>query len=228
MATQSTQPRDSMGSLGALGSTIKLNPPAPTEVTVENFPDWSWKMKKYLGLQDPLLPAFLTELEVQNTPVNDQQIVTFGSLEGTDPTEEEKTERRLLAGKLDVFLSNLVLGQTIALLKGAETPGSAPNGFETWRIIANKNKAEKNATAHALMMQLINFKFTASTFEKDLENFEVLKTRYESVLGKPCEDSLLVGVMFNKTEVLPALLSHIRLHSEKYTTYQAVRALFTT
>ena len=182
-------------------------------------------MKKYLGLQDPKLPAFLTELEVQSTPVNDQQIITFGSLDGTDPTEEEKTERRLLAGKLDVFLSNLVLGQTIALLKGAETPGSAPNGFETWRIIATKNKAEKNATAHALMMQLINFRFTASTFEKDLENFEVLKTRYESVLGKPCEDSLLVGIMFNKTSVLPALLSHIRLHSEKYTTYQAIRAL---
>ena len=29
-----------MGSLGAVGSTIKWNPPAPTEVTVDNFPDW--------------------------------------------------------------------------------------------------------------------------------------------------------------------------------------------
>ena len=91
-----------MGSLGALGSTIKLNPPAPTEVIVENFPDWSWKMKKYLGLQDPLLPAFLTELEVQNTPVNDQQIVTFGSLDGTDPTEED---RKL---SVDFLLGNLM------------------------------------------------------------------------------------------------------------------------
>ena len=112
-----------MGSLGALGPTIKLNPPVATEVTVDNFPDWSWKMKKYLGLQDPKLPGFLTELEAQITPVLDQQIITFGSLEGVEPTDEEKTERRLLAGKLDVFLSNLVLGQTIALLKGAETSG---------------------------------------------------------------------------------------------------------
>ena len=31
--------------------------------------------------------------------------------------------------------------------------------------------------------------------------------------------------MFNKTEVLPALRSHMRFHSEKYTTYTAIRAL---
>ncbi len=68
-----SQPRDSMGSYGALGSTIKLNPPAPTEVTVENFPDWSWRIKKYLGLQDPRLPAFLTELETQPNPVTDHR-----------------------------------------------------------------------------------------------------------------------------------------------------------
>ena len=79
-----------MGSLGALGSTIKLNPPVPTEVTVENFPDWSWKMKKYLGLQDPLLPGFLTELEIQPNPVTDQQVVTFGSLDDSEPTDAEK------------------------------------------------------------------------------------------------------------------------------------------
>ena len=146
------QPRDSVGSLGALGPTIKLNPPAPIGVTVENFPDWSWKMTKYLGLQDSLLPSFLTELETQPNPVTDRQIVTFGSLDPQELSEEAIVDRRLLAGKLDVFLSNLVLGQTIALLKGAGTAGSTPNGFETWRIVANKSKAEKNATAHSLMM----------------------------------------------------------------------------
>ena len=77
-----------MGSLGALGSTIKLNPPAPTEVTVENFPDWSWKMKKYLGLQDPKLPAFLTELEVQSTPVNDQRLSLSAHLMGLIPLKK--------------------------------------------------------------------------------------------------------------------------------------------
>ena len=74
------QPRDSMGSLGALGSTIKLNPPVATEVTVDNFPDWSWKMKKYLGLQDPMLPGFLTEL-ADHCP---QQIL----FRGTDLTNQ--------------------------------------------------------------------------------------------------------------------------------------------
>ena len=126
-----------------------MNPPPPTEVTVDNFPDWSWRIKKYLGLQDPRLPAFLTELETQANPVTEQQIITFGSLKLPGPTEDEITERKRLSCKLDVFLSNLVLGQTIALLRGAETAGATPNGFETWRIIANKNKTEKNATAHS-------------------------------------------------------------------------------
>ncbi|MEC8009304.1 MAG: hypothetical protein VX185_00865, partial [Pseudomonadota bacterium] len=217
------------GGSGTLGSNFKLMPPTPQEVTTENWPDWSWKIKKYLSLEDPYLNKMLTELESQKTPVTKDQIITFND-EGTTAADVDSalaTKRLMLAAKLEYFISNVVLGQTISLLKSHEdNSADFVNGFESWRLIAYNCRIEKNANLSTLMTQIVNYRFTGHNFEKDLENFEVLKNRYETANGKKLEDSFLIGLMYSKTEqALPALNTHLKLNAKDFKTYNEVRQL---
>ena len=217
------------GGSGTLGSNFKLMPPTPQEVTTENWPDWSWKIKKYLSLEDPSMNKMLTELESQKTPVTKNQIITFNDedLDPTTVTAALASKRLMLAAKLEYFISNVVLGQTISLLKSHEDNSSDfVNGFESWRLIAYNCRIEKNANLSTLMTQIVNYRFTGHNFEKDLENFEVLKNRYETANGKKLEDSFLIGLMYSKTEqALPALNTHLKLNAKDFNTYNEVRQL---
>ena len=108
-------------------------------------------------------------------------------------------------------------------MRSHNNPLDTPNGFESWRLIAENNYREKNDTAHTLMSKMISHRFTSNTFAADLEQFELVKKQYETSLGKPCDDSLLVGLMFTKTQtILPKVNDHLKLHSAGFNTYAKV------
>ena len=54
----------------------------------------------------------------------------------------------------------------------------------------------------------MDHRFTGKDFLTELGEFEALKGKYAMSLGKACDDSLLVGLMFNKiATVLPMFTS---------------------
>ena len=199
-----------------LGNFFKLQPPPVTEVTPDNFHDWSYKMKNYVSTLDFRLGKILSSLETQTSPVTYEQVISFfdDGLDTATLSAALKSKHLNTSAQLNYFLCNMVSGRTALLLRSNSDPTVTPNGFESWRLIAEKNFREKNATAN--------------TFAADLEQFELIKKQYELSPGKLCDDSLLVGLMFTKTQtVLPKVNEHLKLHSADFTTYAKVRQLIT-
>ena len=60
-----------------LGNFFKLPPPPVTEVTPDNFSDWSYTFKNYVGTLDFRLGKTVTHLETQKTPVTTEQVLSF-------------------------------------------------------------------------------------------------------------------------------------------------------
>ena len=214
------------GNENFLGTGLKLNPPAVTEVSAQNWDNWSWKQRNYLAMEDPHCTKFLVELETQLAPVTDAQVITYGKGETVDPgtvPEPLANRRRHFASRLKYYLSNMVAQTNTVYLKSAQAADDA-NGFETWRLLARKYRTEEKMTSHSVFQSMMSHRFTATTFETDLDAFEVLKKRYEALTDTPVDNSFLVGMLYAKTEaVLPNVNTHLRLNGATFTTYEQVK-----
>ena len=210
-----------------LGTGLRLNPPFSEEVTHENWETWSWKQKNYLAMEDPLIAEYLTELESQKVSVTEESVITYGdvSLNASTVSADLKNKRLHLASRLKYYLTNTVQGTNEVYLRSVQSTGDT-NGFETWRLLAQKYRTRVEVAAHVLLASMMNFRFTTANFEKDLENFEVLKRRHEQTTGTVMNDSYLVSLMYSKTETaLPEVNRHMRLHVENFTTYESIKTL---
>ena len=87
-----------------------------------------------------VLREFFTKLEKQVTPVTDDQVFTFfdAAITVAGVSAIDKNARVTLASQLNYFLASVVSGSATTLLRANEKIAAAPNGFETWRLIANK------------------------------------------------------------------------------------------
>ena len=135
-----------------LGNFFKLPPPPVTEVTPDHFSDWSYKFKNYVATLDFRLGKILTQLEIQKTPVTNEQVISFfaDGLATSTLATAMKNRHLNISSQLNYFVSNIVSGRTASLLRSHHNPLDTPNGFESWRLIAEKNYREKNAAAHTL------------------------------------------------------------------------------
>jgi hypothetical protein len=155
-----------------LGNYFKLQPPSIMEVTPDNFHDWSYRMKNYVSTLDFRLGKILSSLETQTSPVTQEQVISFfdDGLDTAQLSAATKAKHLNTSAQLNYFLCNIVSGRTALLLRSNSDPQGTPNGFESWRLIAEKNFREKNATAHTLMSKMLNHRFTTNNFTSDWSN----------------------------------------------------------
>ena len=73
-------------------------------------------------------------------------------------------------------------------------------------------------------MQIQNFTMNASTFESDLQRFDVLKSQYERTSGNRISNDLLQALIFTKTQCLPELHAHLRLRANELTDYGVLKS----
>ena len=62
-----------------IGGEIKLFPPPVYHGELDKWDDWSWQLKRYVGLYKPLAKTLMDEIEV-----NAQKVVTDGLCEAYD------------------------------------------------------------------------------------------------------------------------------------------------
>ena len=74
---------------------------------------------------------------------------------------------------------------------------------------------------HALLAQVLDWKFNARSFEQDFNAWETVKVRYETLTGTSLPDGVLIATLLNKTS--GPLQQHLRLNSTSIRTYPQMR-----
>ena len=88
---------------------------------------------------------------------------------------------------------------------------SAETVFETWRRLLQKFSMPNAQREHALLAQVLDWKFNAHSFEQDFNAWETVKVRYETLTGTSLPYGVLIATLLNKTS--GPLQQHLRLNS---------------
>ena len=119
--------------------------------------------------------------------------------------------------KLQYFLA--LIAEDAAKL--AVRQNNAGNGFETWRLLANKFTLPGTTRDVGLLSQILGFSFSDQDFQKDFDRWEDLKQKYERDTKSTIPDSVLIALLVSKTK--GPLLTHLRLNLAGLTSYQNLR-----
>ena len=60
-----------------IGGEIKLFPPPVYHGELEKWEDWSWQLKRYVGLYKPLAKLLMDDVEGSNVPITDDLCEAF-------------------------------------------------------------------------------------------------------------------------------------------------------
>lgn len=94
-------------------------------------------------------------------------------------------------------------------------------GFETRRLLCNKFTLPGAAKDVGLLSKIMNNSFKQQDFEKDFDQWENFKKKYERRTKTLIPDSVLIALLLNKTE--GALLTHLRLNLASLKTYEELK-----
>ena len=75
-----------------IGGEIKLFPPPLYQGELNKWDDWSWQLKRYVGLYQPLTKTLMDEIETNPT-----KIVTDGLCEAYDVQQQTQTQNNQLS-----------------------------------------------------------------------------------------------------------------------------------
>ena len=194
----------------ALAGNIKLPLPKPFSGKYEDWDEWSWTFKTYLNMMEPSLAPYLSEIEGMPLPIEDKDLTVEGN--------ETQTRTRLVFSRKLHYLLALITEDSAKLLVRQNDGG---NGFETWRLLCHKFTLPGAAKDVGLLSKIMNFVFKAQDFEKDFDQWENLKKKYERQTKSLIPDSVLIALLLGKTE--GALLTHLRLNLANLKTYETLR-----
>eukprot|EP00439_Symbiodinium_sp_Y106_P052373 s2721_g7.t1 len=180
-----TQPHE------GIGGEIKLFPLPTYHGELDKWDDWSWQLKRYVGLYKPLAKTLMDEIEL-----NAQKVVTDGLCEAYDvqQTSTQNNQLSLLSKQLAYMLAQITDGAARAIVRNEDTE----NGFEIWRRLYNQFSRSDH-------------------LESDLSDFIILKNRHEKTTGVPLDNDLLITLIMQKTT--GPLQQHLRLNVRNITTF---------
>ena len=107
-----------------LGS-LRFNPPKEYDGTIDDFPDFSFKLKAYLSLVDHMYPHYMNFAEASETPLHDGLYVDANQ----QPNHAALNCSRVLFNTLTMLCTHSAL-TVVKQLGEAELN---MNGFEAWR-----------------------------------------------------------------------------------------------
>ena len=168
-----------------IGGEIKLFPPPVFHGELDKWDDWSWQLKRYVGLYKPLAKMLMDEIEL-----NAQKIVIDGLYEACDvqQTTIQKNQQSMFAKRLAYILAQIIDGAARAIIRNKNTE----NGFEIWRRLFNQFSLPSRARMTNLSNKIIAFRLRQDHLESGLNNFIILKNRYEKTTGVPLDNDLLI------------------------------------
>ena len=174
-----------------IGGEIKLFPLPTYHGELDKWDDWSWQLKRYVGLYKPLAKTLMDEIEL-----NAQKVVTDGLCEAYDvqQTSTQNNQLSLLSKQLAYMLAQITDGAARAIVRNEDTE----NGFEIWRRLYNQFSRSDH-------------------LESDLSDFIILKNRHEKTTGVPLDNDLLITLIMQKTT--GPLQQHLRLNVRNITTF---------
>ena len=104
---------------------LRFSPPKEYDGSIDDFPDFSFKLKAYLALSDPMFPDYMNFAENSDIPLLDELYVTADGQPNTKALECART-----------LFNTLTMLCTHSALTVVKTMGEAErnmNGFEAWR-----------------------------------------------------------------------------------------------
>ena len=193
-----------------IGGEIKLFPPPTYHGELDKWDDWSWQLKRYVGLYKPLAKLLMDEVEQAPT-----KLITDGLCEAFDvqQTQTQNNQLSLFARQLAYMLAQITDGAARAIVRNEDTE----NGFEIWRRLYNQFSLPTRARATNLLNEIIAFRLRSDHLESDLSDFIILKNRHEKTTGVPLDNDLLITLIMQKTT--GPLQQHLRLNVRNITTF---------
>ena len=193
-----------------IGGEIKLFPPPTYHGELDKWDDWSWQLKRYVGLYKPLAKILMDEVELSPT-----KLITDGLCEAFDvqQTQTQNNQLSLFSRQLAYMLAQITDGAARAIVRNEDTE----NGFEIWRRLCNQFSLPTRARATNLLNEIIAFRLRSDHLESDLSDFIILKNRHEKTTGVPLDNNLLITLIMQKTT--GPLQQHLRLNVRNITTF---------
>ena len=193
-----------------IGGENKLFPPPVYHGELEKWADWSWQLKRYVGLYKPMAKTLMDEIEI-----NAHKEVTDDLCEAYDvqQTRTQNNQLSLFAGQLGYMLAQITDGAARAIVRNEDTE----NGFEIWRRLYNQFSLPTRARATNLLNEIIALRLRHDHSESDLSDFIMLKNRHEKTTGVSLDNDLLITLIMQKTT--GPLQQHLRLNVRNISTF---------
>ena len=189
---------------------IKLFPPV-YHGELDKWDDWSWQLKRYVGLYNPLAKTLMDEIEL-----NAQKVITHGLCEAYDvqQTTTQNNQLSLFSKQLAYMLAQITDGAARAIVRNKDTE----NSFEIWRRLYNQFSLPTRARATNLLNKIIAFRLRSDHLESDMN-----ENRYEKTTGVPLDNDLLIILIMQKTS--GPLQQHLKLNIRNITTFTETREI---
>ena len=190
-----------------IAGEIKLFPPPPYHGELEKWEDWSWQLKRYVGLYKPMAKTLIDEIEG-----NPSKAVTDGACEAYDvqQTGTQNKQLSMFAKQLPYMLAQITDGAARAIVRNEDTE----NGFEIWRRQYNQCSQPTRARATNPLHEIKAFRLRSDHLESGLSDFIILKNSHEKTTGVPLDNDLLITLIMQKTT--GPLQQHLRLNVRKH------------
>ena len=108
-----------------IGGEIKLFPPPVYHGELEKWEDWSWQLKRYVGLYKPLAKLLMDDVEGSNVAITDDLCEAFN----VQQSRTQNDQLSLFSRQLAYMLAQITDGAARAIVRNEDTE----NGFECLR-----------------------------------------------------------------------------------------------
>ena len=148
--------------LRGIGGEIKRFPPAVYHGELEKWEDWSWQLKRYVGLYKPLAKLLMDDVEGSNRTITDDLCEAFNVQQNRMQNDQLSRFSRQLA----YMWAQITDGAARANVRNEDTE----NGFEIWRRLGNQFSLPERARSTNFLNEIIGFRLRNDHLESDLSD----------------------------------------------------------